>query len=59
MIIDIEPCPRRGEGGAIGNYLTEKAAKLMMERFHRKFKALLCSLKLEIELYRQYVDDIM
>ena len=43
---------KQSKGGAIGNSLTEKVAKLMLKRFDRmKFKALLCILKIEMELY--------
>ena len=50
---------KQRKGGAIGNTLTEKIAKLFLKRFDRKFKALLKVLKLDIELYKRYVDDIM
>ena len=50
---------KQGKGGAIGNSLTEKLAKLLLKRFDRKFKALINSLKIALELYRRYVDDIM
>ena len=49
---------KQKKGGAIGNLLTEKLAKLLMKRFDRKFKALFKKLKIEIELYRRFVDDI-
>ena len=49
---------RQRKGGPIGNSLTEKVAKLVLKRFDRKFKALLETLQIEIELYRRYVDDI-
>ena len=45
---------KQGKGGAIGNSLTEKLAKLLLKRFDRKFKALLNSLKIAVELYRRY-----
>ena len=49
---------RQRKGGAIGNTLTEKLAKLLMKRFDRKFKKLLKSLDIETELYKRFVDDI-
>ena len=45
-------------GGAIGNSLTEKLGRLLMKRFDKKFKALLKKLKIELELYERYVDDV-
>ena len=49
---------KQRKGGAMGNSLTEKIAKLVLKRFDRKFKAMLKTLKIEIESYRRYVDDI-
>ena len=50
---------KQSKGGAIGNSLTEKLAKLLLKRFDRKFKALLKSLSIENELYTRYNDDIL
>ena len=46
-------------GAAIGNQASEKLGKLLMKRFDRKFVALLKKLKVEHELYKRYVDDIL
>ena len=46
-------------GAAIGNQASEKLGKLLMKRFDRKFLALLKKLKVEHELYKRYVDDIL
>ena len=50
---------KQNKGGAIGNSLTEKLAKLLLKRSDRKFKALLKYLSIENELYRRYVDDVL
>ena len=49
---------KQKKGGAIGNTLTEKLGKLLLKRFDKKYKSLLRKLKIEIELYERYVDDV-
>ena len=49
---------RQTKGAGIGNSASEKLGKLLMKRFDRKFKAMLVKLKIEVDLYRRYVDDI-
>ena len=46
------------KGGAIGNSLTEKLGKLVMKRFGKKFRSTLRKLEVEVELVRNYVDDV-
>ena len=44
-------------GAAIGNLASERLGKLLMKRFDRKFLALLKKARIELALYRRYVDD--
>ena len=49
---------KQKKGGAIGNTLTEKIGKLLLKRFDKKYKSLLRKLKVEVDLYDRYVDDV-
>ena len=45
-------------GAGIGNQASEKLGKLLLKRFDRKFLAKICKLKIELDLYKRYMDDV-
>ena len=49
---------RQEFGAGIGNQASEKLGKLLMKRFDRKFLLKLNKLKIEVELFKRYVDDV-
>ena len=49
---------RQESGAGIGNQASEKLGKLLMKRFDRKFLLKLKKLKIELDLYKRYVDDV-
>ena len=46
-------------GAAIGKLASEKLGKIIMKRVDRKFVAILKKAKVELALYKRYVDDVM
>ena len=45
-------------GAGIGNQASEKIGRLLLKRFDRKFLAKTGKLKVELDLYKRYVDDV-